>query len=249
MARGLIIGGLLTWVYRRTNFSRPFAAGLIAALATLMAIVGSRYEAHTVDRADAMADAAELHLLSTGAGTDPEETQADYDRTRDSLTFVHYLRGYYGFDGQAQDGTAALWGPWAGVGLFALEVAIALAVATLYPVGQASEPVCSKCSRWSSERLLGSAAHGQTESFLKHLLESDTDAALSCLARPDTKERLELSLATCALGHDEGEGGVLRVREQVYGSHGRNLILRDRADLAIDQQETDALTGALESWS
>ncbi len=249
IVRGLMIGGLLTWVYRRSNFSRPRAAGFIAALATLLAIVGSRYEAHTALRSEVMADAAELLLISTGAGTDPKETRAEYEKTRSSQTFVRYLRGYYGFDGQAKDGTAALWGPWAGVALFALELTLALAVATLYPVGQASEPVCMQCSRWRSERLLGSAAHGKTDAFVARLLASDAVGAVACLTPPDTKERLELSLATCPSHHDDGKGGVLRVREQVYGSHGRNLILRDRADLALSQEEADALTAEIESWS
>jgi hypothetical protein len=249
IVRGLIIGGVLTWVVRKTNFSKPRAVTWIAALATLLAIAGSRYEAHSMQRAGALEDAAELLMISTGAGTAPEETQAQYDKTRRSLTFVRYLRGYYGFEGQAKDGTAALWGPWAGVVLFALEVGLALVVATLYPAGQAREPVCSQCSNWREERLLGTAAHGQTEAFLKHLLASDTQRAIACLAPPDTKERLELSLATCPSRHDEGKGGTLRVREHVYGSHGRNLIVRDRADLAITHTEAEELIAALESFA
>jgi hypothetical protein len=249
MVRGLILGGLLTWVFRKTNFSRPVAAGAIAALATLLAIAGARYQAHSQARAEALVDAAELLLISTGAGTAPEETQAEYEETRDSLTFVHYLRGYYGFDGQAEDGAAALWGPWAGLALYGLEIAAALALATLYPMGQAAEPVCAQCSRWREEGMLGKAAHGSTDTFTEKLLASDLEAALACLAPPDTNERLELSLATCTAGHDEGKGGVLRVREQAYGSHGRNLLLRDRADLAIDQDETDAIITKLGTWS
>jgi hypothetical protein len=249
IVRGLLIGGLLTWVIRRTNFSSAFAAGTLAALATLFAIVGANYEAHTRVRAEVLADAAELLQISTGAGTDPSEVEQHYRDTEEALTFSNYLRGYFGFEGQAEDGAAALWGPWAGIGLYGLEIAAALALATVYPVGQASEPVCARCGRWQNEVVAGTSAFGNTEKFIGRLLAPDLDAALQCLTPPDTKEHMELSLATCALGHDAGKGAVLRVRDQVYGSRDHNLLLRDRADLQLEQAECDAIASRLETWA
>ncbi len=249
IVRGLLIGALLAWVCKRARFSKPVAAATIAALATLLAIVGAHYETHTRVRAEALADAEEVRLISSGAGSDPAEVEAEYERARDSLSFVNYLRGYYGFEGQAKDGTAALWGPWAGLALYAMEIAAAMGLATLYPLGQAGEPICRECARWREEQVLGCAAHGCTPVFLSHLLASETKAALDCLAPPDTAETLVLSLARCSRGHDEGRGGVLRVRDLVYDSSGRNLLTRDRGDLQVDQHECDAIIAALETWA
>lgn len=249
IVRGLLIGGLLAWVIRRTNFSNAFAAGTLAVLATLCAIVGANYEAHTRVRAEALADAAELLQISSGAGTDPTEVEQQYRHTEESLTFINYLRGYFGFDGQADDGAAALWGPWAGLALYGLEIAAALALATVYPIGQASEPVCARCGRWQIEVVLGTSAFGNTEKFIATLLTPDLDAALLCLTPPDTKEHMQLSLASCPLGHDAGKGAVLRVRDRVYASRDHNLLLRDRADLQLEQAERDAIADRLETWA
>ncbi len=249
IVRGLIIGALLTWVVRKSNFAKPLAAGAIAALATLCAIVGARYEAHTRHRAAMMQSASELLLISTGAGSDMAEAEEHYRNTRAELSFGNYLRGYYGFTGQAEDGSAALWGPWAGLALYGLEIAAALGLATCYPVGQAREPVCPRCSRWREEKVLGQSAHGKSQEFTAHLLDSNTEAATSCLASPDTGETTELVLARCGLGHDDGKGGVLRVRDHVYERGNRELRQRDRADVSVDQGEVDAIIASMEAWA
>lgn len=248
VARGLLIGGLLSWLCRRAHFSWPRAAGFIAAAATLLAIVGSDYEAHRRDRAAQLADAEELLLISTGAGTNPVELQAEFESTGRGLSFANYLRRYYGFEGQAKDGAAALWGPWAGMALYALEIATALFLASLYPMGQASEPICRQCAQWQSERVLGTAAYGVTAAFRAHLLASNTEEAAQALRPPDTKEHLELSLATCSHGHADG-GGVLRLREHFYDKRNRNLLVRDRVDLLLDEDETEAIVSRLEAWA
>ena len=75
--RGLAIGGLLTWVYRKTNYARPKTAAGIALIATLAAIIGSDYVAHRELRAEALEDAADLLLFSTSAGTDSDDVEAE----------------------------------------------------------------------------------------------------------------------------------------------------------------------------
>ena len=249
VARGLLIGVLLGWVCRRAHFSWPRMAGLIAATATLLAIVGSHYQAHWRDRASQLADASELLLLSTDAGGDPVALQAEYEVTIHSLSFANYFRRYFGFEGQAKDGAAALWNPWAGLSLYALEIAAALFLSTLYPAGQASEPVCTRCARWQEEQILGTAAYGATAALTKHLLAGNSKEAALALRQPDTNEHLELSLATCHHGHDKDGGGVLRVREHFYDKRSRNILVRDRIDLLVNQSETEAITARLETWS
>jgi hypothetical protein len=246
--RGLLIGALLTWVAKRAHFSWPRSAAWIAGAATFLAILGSHYIEHRRDRSEQMADAAELLLISTGAGSEVEELREEYDKTVEGLSFGSYLRHYFGFAGQAKDGAAALWGPWAGLALYTLEVGAALFLATLYPVGQAREPICSSCSSWQEEEVLGRAAYGVTAAITAHLLAEETDKATELLRAPDTREHLELSLATCPSGHSQG-GGVLRLREHFFDKRNHNLLARDRADLLLDQNESDAITRRLEAWA
>lgn len=246
-ARGLLIGALIAWICRRTGFSWPRAAGSIAALATLLALVGSHYDAHRRDRAERVRDADQLLLIRTGAGSEPDEIRAEHQQTLRSLSFANHLRRHFGFEGQAEDGASALWGPRAGLGLYVIEVLLALLLAAYYPAGTASEPVCARCGRWSEERLLGLAAYGVGPAFLTSI-QSDPAAAIELLSEPDTKEHIELALATCPQGHDAA-GGVLRVRERFYDRGSRHLIVRHRADVVLDESDQQALSSRLEIWS
>jgi hypothetical protein len=93
---------------------------------------------------------------------------------------------------------------------------------------------------------LGKAAFGVTAAFTSNLLAGNTREATQDLRPPDTTEYLELSLATCSHGHDDG-GGVLRVREHFYDKRNRNLLVRDRIDLLLEKDETEAIVSRLES--
>mgnify|MGYP001549136334 CR=1 FL=1 len=145
------------------------------------------------------------------------------------------------------DRSAAFWGPWFGLGLFSVETLLALIACTLYPLGQAREPICQECSSWLCEEPLGHAAHGETRSLIEALY-TDSATALESLREPDTREYLEFNLASCQRGHDD-DAGVLRLREHFFAKRSRTLLVRHRADVLLDSAETRALRERLAAWS
>ncbi len=240
IARGLIIGILLTWVVASTGFAHARAAAWIAGIATLLAIVGAHYQGHRTERAVRMQEAETLLLQREGFGNDRKKLQAEFEEMASALTFANYLRDYFGMTSndqtEAVDGTASKAGPGPGIGLYLVELLAALLVAAYYPAGRASEPACRLCDRWYQERELPPAAHGVSPEFIAALLANNATQAIALLEPPDTAEYVGLSLASCPT-HCETAAPVLRIRDYSFPRGSRELSSHHRADLELDEPE------------
>ncbi len=242
IARGLVVGILLTWVVARTGFAHARAAAWIAGAATFLAIVGAHYQGHHTERAVRMQEAETLLLQREGFGNDREELQAEYDETIGALTFANYLRDYFGITNndqtEAADGTASKAGPKLGIGLYLVELLAALLVAAYYPAGRASEPACQLCGRWYHERDLPPAAHGVSSEFIAAVQDNATQA-MALLEPPDTEEYVGLSLASCP--RCKTASPILRVSDYSFARGSRELSSHHRADLELQDSEYSQL--------
>jgi hypothetical protein len=122
------------------------------------------------------------------------------------------------------------------------ELALAIAIASLWAGRAASEPACPVCGAWRAEHMLGSAAHGVSRAVVQRLLDGDAYGAAELLRPPDTREEVRLSLFRCPAGHDDG--AVLRVAEVIWTRH-RRLALRRVADLEATGGEVVVVASGL----
>ena len=244
LARAFVIGTLLAWICKRTGFSRSTAAAVIAGLAVVLSIAGSQYFSYIQAAADKQRAAEELRVQRIGVGSDPAEIQAQYQETLASITFSNHLRRYFGLHGPGRDGASNFMGPAFGIGLFSLELVLAILVAMYLPAGQASEPACASCGAWLYERGLASTRYGRGKRIVDLLLAGKCEQAAAEFAAPDTKEHLNMSLASCPHQHD-ADAGVLRLREHFISRQGRQMRTRHLADLQLSPEERSCLDAAL----
>ncbi len=235
--RALVIGKVLAWISDRTHFSWPKTASLIASLSVVLAIFGAHYFQYREMRADAIRETDEFLAVSA----DADVHASDIDEELAGLTFLHYEAERFGVSGQAEDGTAAIFGSKLGIGFFLIELLFAILVSMYYPAGVASEPSCRQCGRWLSENHITHAAHGRTREFITDLLRGDAAAAFAMLTPPDTDETLLLSLAECRNHTLTPDNTILRVRETTLDRRSRDKTLRHRADLILSPSDKDEL--------
>lgn len=243
LARALAIGALLAWICKRTGFSRPRAAAAIAGAAVVLSIAGSQYFSYVDQRTETQQAAQELRSQRLGFGSDPAEIQAHYQATLASLTFSNHLRRYFGLQGPGRDGASNFMGPAFGIGLFSLELVIAMLVAMYLPTGQASEPVCDTCGEWLREDVPMHCQYGHGKRLVDLLLAGECERAAEELVPPDTREHLQVTLASCPQQH-AGDAGVLRLREHFIARRGRHMRTRHLADVQLAPAERSCLDAA-----
>tara|TARA_R110002096_G_scaffold299503_2_gene493941 strand:- start:3960 stop:4838 length:879 start_codon:yes stop_codon:yes gene_type:complete len=244
VARALLLGLFLSWVAARTVFANSRAAAGLAIAATLCAIVGGHYQEYRADRVSRIEKAEDQRLRSLSFARIEAEANQEYSDTVSTLTFANYLRGYFGFGGvQARDDASSKGGPRFGVGLYLVEILLALLAATYFPQGRASEPACAQCHRWYRFAEAKRAAHGVSKGFIKAMKANATAVAMALLQPPDTEEYVALSLARCPGACSAP--ALLRVADFSRAGSGAELTSRHRADLVLSQRETTAL----QEWS
>ena len=188
--------------------------------------------------------AKELRAHRTSIGSDPAEIRSHYQKSLAALTFSNYLRRYFGVHGPARDGASSFMGPVFGIGLFSFELVVAMLVAMYLPTGQASEPVCDTCGAWLREHDTTECQYGHGKRLRDLLLAGEYQQAARDLVAPDTRERLQVSMASCPHQHDAG-AGVLRLRELFVARRGRHMRTRHLADLQLEPEERSCLDAAL----
>jgi len=239
----LLIGLLLSWVAERTVFAHSQAAAALAILATLCAIGGTHYQKHKKDRAERIEAAEDQRLRSLSFARAEAEVNEEYAEALSNMTFENYLRTYFGLDkgSEALDSASSKVGPTFGVGLYLLELLLAMFAATYFPQGRASEPACKKCHRWYRFAAAKRAAHGVSKAFTEAMRANAIDNAVALLEPPDTTEYVSLRRASCP--SDCGSPALIRVSDFYRAGPGAELTSRHRSDLVISSHETKALRG------
>ncbi|MCP4447711.1 MAG: hypothetical protein GY811_20595 [Myxococcales bacterium] len=244
VARALLIGLLLSAVLARTAFAHSWAAATIAIFATAMAILGAHHQRHLENRSEGLVQAEDQRLRSLGFGRDALEIDQEYRENVERLSFGNYVREYFGFasasNGESGDGAASKVGPGLGVGLYIVELLIALLASTYFPVGRASEPACSDCGRWLIENEPRRVAHGVSSEFIGAIRGGASEDAFALLKAPDTREYVELCVASCP-ARCNGAASVLRIRDFTIPRGSGELVMRHRADLVLSGSEAFAL--------
>ncbi len=244
VARALVIGWVLAFTCRRYYLSNARIAATIAGLSTLVCIAGSYAIEFRHERSQQIQAAQELAEQRRAFGVAESEVQAHYEESVAGLTLGNHARLAFGLRGPGRDRASNLLGPAFGISLLTLELIVAVLVSMYLPAGQASEPVCASCGLWLREEHLASSRFGKSDELIAALLAGDGADALDALEPPDTKESLELKLASCPLGHPQA-GGVLRLYEHYYARSSRDLRTRHRADLILDFGEGALLQAAV----
>lgn len=242
-ARGLVIGAVLAWICQRTGFSRPRAAAAIAGVATVLSILTSHALAFQHERNEHESRAEDLRQLRASVGNNAADLDTDYQHAMAALSWDRYWQRYFGLQGPGVDGAANFLGPAFGIGLFSLELIVAILVAMYLPGGRASEPICQQCGAWLEEESLFNTTFGITQTLLRELQDTRDGRAFHKLTANDTPEFLELSLAQCPHTH-EADAGVLRFREHFFARQGRRALRRHRADLELSPEERSELDAA-----
>jgi hypothetical protein len=244
IARAMLIGLFLSWVADRTVFAHSRAAAALAVLATLCAILGGHYQEHRADRALRITKAETQRFNSLSSSRPEAEVNQEYAETLSNITLANYLRGYFGLGSkEALDGASSKMGPRFGVGLYLVEILLALLAATYFPQGRASEPACGQCHRWYRFAEAKRAAHGVSKAFIGAMKANTTAKAMALLEPPDTTEYIALSLARCPSRC--ASPVLLRISDFSRASSGAELSSRHQADLILSKDETLALEG----WS
>jgi hypothetical protein len=243
MGPALLIGLLLSWVAERTVFAHSRAAAALAILATLCAIGGTHYQTYQTDRQERIEAAEDQRLRSISFARAEAEANEEYAEALSHMTFENYLRTYFGLDSgsEALDSASSKVGPAFGVGLYILELLLAMFAATYFPQGRASEPACEQCHRWYRFAATKQAAHGISKAFTEAMRANAIDKAVAMLEPPDTTEYVALRLATCP--SECGSPALLRVSDFYRAGPGTELTSRHRADLVLSSHETKALRG------
>ncbi len=236
-----VIAKLVAWLCKRLRFAWPKTAAAISILATALAITGALYDAHRTERNKAIAEQREF--LSVSA--DSAAMNSFFEEEIADLNFYQFLRDYFGMDGQAEDGSATLFGTRMGLTVFAFELLAAFFVAGYEPSGVASEPTCSRCGDWLAQGREHAAIYGIANDFTKALRGGRLDDAIEKLGLPDTKEKTGLALALCP--RHPSVPAVLRISEYYLDSTSRALGSRHCADLSLSDLEQQRLTPIVEA--
>ncbi|HKE18748.1 MAG TPA: hypothetical protein VKB80_27915 [Kofleriaceae bacterium] len=231
-AIGVAVGGAVARSVRRVRLSRPRPAVGIAAAAVVLALLAQLGLDYWVARVEHVRELERGQAIRVGAGlVAREDLEGERAAWLAGWTPWRYARARVGLDDSSMfTGSPPVLGRGGTVVLSLFELALALAIASLWAARAAGEPACPVCGAWRAEHALGSAAHGVSRALVARLLDGDAFGAAELLRPPDTREEVRLSLFRCPAGHDDG--AVLRVAEVIWTRH-RRLALRRVADLEV----------------
>jgi hypothetical protein len=245
-AIGIAVGGAAAWTVRRLRLSRPAAAAALAAAAAVLALavhLGLDFWVARAARVRRLEEGQAIRVASGLVGR--EELAAERAAVLADWTPWRFARARIGLDDSSVfTGAPAVLGRAGTLALSVFELALAVAIASLWARRAASDPACPTCGAWRAERLLGNVAHGVAGAIVQRLLAGDAHGAAELLRAPDTREAVRLSAFRCPAGHDEG--GVLRVSD-VFWTRGRRLAVRRVADLEVTGSELVEVAAGVET--
>lgn len=246
-AIGIAVGAAVVWSVRRLRLSRPRPVLVLAASAAVLGLavqLGLDYRAARAARVQRLEVGQAIRV---GSGlVAREDLAAERDALLADWSLWRYARARVGLDdSSAFTGAPAVLGRGGTLALSAVEVFLAIAIATLWAGRAASHPACPVCGAWRAERVLGSAAHGVARALVQRMLAGDAHGAAGLLRPPDTREEVRLSAFRCPAGHDEG--GVLRVGEVFWTTRHRRLAVRRVADVEVTGGELAVIAAGLGS--
>jgi hypothetical protein len=244
-AIGIAVGGALAWTVRRLRLSRLRPAVALAAGAVVLAMLMQLVLDYRAARAEHERQLDRMQEARVAAGlVSRDELPAEREEWMAGWSLWRFARAHIGLDDTGVfTGTPPVFGRGGALALSAVELLLALLIASLWAGRTAVEPACPSCGAWRIERHLGSAAHGVSRPLVRRLLAGDPAGAARLMRPPDTREEVRLSAFTCPAGHD-GEGGVLRIGE-VFWTRGRRLALRRVADLEVGGEELAWMAGSV----